>query len=217
MSSYYLIDLHTNPLSSSRILDVAETTTLVGSSTPMNGGTIVRVPDYVGVKDPTNVTTLLSQKYAGLLAYYAGFTYVTYDDLLDAADVDFTEPTLKGKFGDRNCIVLPPDFGVIAGRFQSTVAALSGPAPSQAIITWEVYRVVLADPATDRAVLTYVEMPASSFTCNVTFNNGVTAYPATDGAVLNIPPIGQGTQFAIRLTNTSTTDDLYVGSWAVIY
>ena len=217
MSSYYLIDLHHDPFLASRILDVAETTTLVGSSTPMNGGTIVRVPDYVGLKDPADVSTLLTQKYAGLLAYYAGFTYVTHDDLLDAADVDFGEPTLKGKFGDRNAICLPPNFGGIAGRFQSTVATLSGPAPSQAIITWEVYRVDLADPALDRAVLTYVEVPASNFTCDVTFDNGVHVYPATDGSVLNVPLGGQGTNFAIRLTNNSATDHLYVGSWAVIY
>lgn len=105
------------------------------------------------------------------------------------------------------------------GRLQSTIATLSGAAPSQAVITWEVYRVNLADPALDRALLTYVEMPASKFTCNVTFNGGANYYPATDGAVLNVPLIGQGTNFAIRLDNIPALlpEELYVGSWAVIY
>lgn len=209
MSSYYLIDLHTNPFTNSPILDVSESVT---GSSPMNGGTIVRVSDYVGVKDPANVGELLTQKFAGLLAYYAGFSYVTYDDLLDATGVDTGAASLKGSFGDRGCIKLPPSTGL----FHSTLATLSGVAPSQAIITWEVYEVLLADPSTGRGGLTYVERPASSLTCVVSFDNGAHFYATTDGAVLNIPVGGQGIDFRIRLTNTSS-DQLYVGAWAVVY
>ena len=217
MSSYYLIDLHTDPFSSSRILDVAVTTPLAGSSTLMNGGVVVRVPDYVGTQEPTTVTALLAQKYAGLLAYYIGYTYITRDDLLDAADVDFAAPTLKGRFGDRNCIALPPNFGGGGGVFQSTVAALSGPAPAQVVVTWEVYRVDLVDPALNRATLTYVERPASLLACQVSFNGGASFIAALDGTALGVPVADQGTNFVIRLTNSSPTDSLYVGSWAVIY
>lgn len=214
MSTHYLMDLHSSVIGASRPLDVQEQG---ANPTLLNGGFVIRVPDYISVQNPIDASDLTSKKSLGLLAYYAGFTYVTYDGLLDTADVDFTEPTLKGKFGERNNICLPPVGAAPPGRFQSTVAVLSGPAPSQVIVTWEVYRVVLADPALDRALLTYVEEPASSLTCEVTFDNWVNDYTATDGAVLNVPPIGQGTNFSIRLSNPSTTDHLYVGSWAVIY
>jgi hypothetical protein len=220
VSSYYVIDPHTDPFSASRILDVAESSNLGPfPTTPMNSGVIVRVPDSVSVQDPLNLTDLLTKKYAGLLLYYAGFTYITYDDLLDVLNVDFAEPTLKGKFGDRNCVVLPPFVGASGpGRLQSLVTPLSGAlAPSQAVVTWEVYRVTTADPSLDRAVRTYVEMPASSLTCQVSFDGGVTYYTTTDGAVLNIPALGQGLNFIMRLTNQTPTDNLFVGGWSVIY
>lgn len=218
MSTYYLIDPHTLAVTASPIIDVAESS-VVGPnpSTPMNGGFIVRVPDTIAVRDPASVPDLLTKKHLGLLPYFAGYTYVTYDDFLDATGVDFAAPGLKGSFGERNSIKLPPFLAGSGGLFQSSVVTLSGPAPTQVVVTWEAYRVDLTDLATDRSTLTYVEMPASDLVCNVTFDGGANFYTMTDGAIFPIPPAGQGTSFAIRLENPSTTEHLFVGSWSVVY
>ena len=209
MSSYYLIDLHTNPFANSRILDVMETTS---GSTLMSGGCIVRVPDYVGVKDPADFPDLLAKKATGILAYYAGFPYITYDDLTDTTGIDLASGTIKGFFGDRGSVSLSP----MTGRFESKKSTLSGAAPSQAFVLWEAYTSTVDNPADALATRTYTEAPASSLTCQVSFDDGGHYYAATDGNVVNTPAMGQGTDFLIRLLNPSS-DRVYLGSWAVIY
>jgi len=209
--SHYLVDIHSPSFPMSRILDVVEAP--MGTS-PMNGGGVIRVPDYIQVQDPTNTMDLVAKKYAGLLAYYAGFSYVTYDDFLDIAGIDLTAPLLRGIFGERGAVSI---FEVgSAGALFSTTSMLSGPAPTQAVITWETYSVAVSDLALARLQRTYTEEPASDLTCEVSFDNGVNWYTVSDGAVFNIPLIGQGTDFKIRFANTAGSRR-YVGSWAVIY
>lgn len=209
MSSYYLIDLHTNPFANSRILDVVETTS---GSALMSGGCVVRVPDYVGVKDPTSLADLLAKKATGILAYYAGFSYITYDDLTDTTGIDLGSATIQGIFGQRGSVSLP----AMTGRFESKKSVLSGAAPSQAFVTWEAYTVTVDDPADGLTTRTYTEVPSSSLSCEVSFDDGANYYAATDGNIVNVPMMGQGTDFRIRFDNTSS-DRVYVGSWAVIY
>jgi hypothetical protein len=212
MSTHYLIDAHTAILGDARILDVVEAN---GGQSNLNGGFVVRVPDYIAVKDPVGllnpVNGLLPKKYAGLLAYYAGFQYVTWDDLLDTSGVDFTYPLLRGTFGDRVTTSLPP-----GGVFCSTLVGLSGIAPQQALVTWETFSVSLQGDAATRTMRAYTEEAAGGFTCQVSFDNGASFYAVQDGNVLNIPAIGQGTSFIIRFTNISVSP-LYLGSWAVVY
>lgn len=211
MSSYYHIDIHTNPLANSRIVDVVESVT---GSTTLSGSCVVRVPDYVGVKDPVDLPDLITKKYLGLLAFYAGFQYITYDDLLEAADVDFAAPGLRGLFGERGSISIPPNS--MGGQFESITTVLSGAAPTQAVLAWEAYHLNVSDPSGSRLQRVYQEASASDLTCQVSFNGGATYLSATDGTVLSIPVLSQGTNFRIRFVNASG-NRVYIGSWAVLY
>jgi hypothetical protein len=213
VSTAYLCDTFSSPVANARILDTEDPANL---QTLLNGAFIIRVPDGVLVENPLTVTDLLNQKYQGLLAEHSGLLYITFDDLLDATHVDPTSG--PGYFGQRSSISLAP-----GGTFSSIINAgagtpLTGSAPGQAIVTWEVFTVSDSDPSGNRFQRTYIEMPSSPsiVTCSVSFNGGTNYISTTDSAVLNISPADQGTAFIIRLTNV-TTGRLFIGSWACIY
>lgn len=212
MSTHYLVDLYGNPMSTASIIDVREPTNL---QTITNGTFVIRVPDGAQIQrpTPTNLSALITAKFAGLLAFYAGFTRITFDDLIDPSGIDTSAPSTAGTFGQRGSIQLYP-----GGVLTSVVTPLTGGAPAQVVITWETFTLTSSDPKTDRFQRTYTEIPSSpsNVTCQVSFNGGVTFTAAMDGAVLNIPVPAQGTNFVIKLTNTST-GRLGIGSWAVIY
>jgi hypothetical protein len=209
---HYHVDLHEAVIASAKILDVVSTTSGLSE---LNGSFVVRVPGDVAIQSPATLADLLSQKYAGLLAAYAGFTEILWDDLLDPLHVDTVYPLFAGRVGDRSSIVLNP-----AATFQSTVfSPIPGAAPSQAVVLWEVYNCVDLDPRAGRLVRQYGGRFSDDVsTCEVSFDNGVSFYAVTDGGVVNIPPASQGTDFIIRITNTDPASrPLYLGSWAVIY
>lgn len=207
MSAYYLIDTHAPTLAAARILDVVDGASFAN----MTGASVIRVPDYISVQDPSSVSNLLTKKYAGLLAFYSGFTfsYVTYDDLLDTLGINLT--VSSGILGQRGNVSLQPSNILV-----STATPLVGLPPASAVVTWESFSVAYADPAGGHTSRQYNEEAASDLTCFVSFDGGATFLPATDGATLTIPPASQGTSFIIRFTNTAATRR-YVGSWAVLY
>lgn len=209
MTAHYLIDMFGNPLSSSAIVDVREPT---NGQSLANGCFIVRIPDFIQVQNPTDLNDLLTKKYQGLLAFYAGFTHIAYDDLMDPLSLNLAYAGTGGFFGERNTIALSPGASI-----QSVVIPLAS-TPTVAVITWEVFRYLNADPKADRLQRTYWERPSTgSFTtCSVSFDGGVHFEATTDGAVHNIPLAYQGSSFIIRLTNSSS-DIQHIGSWAVIY
>jgi hypothetical protein len=214
VSLLYLCNLFSNPIPSAGvILDAIEPENL---QLVLNGGLVIRVPNNVQVENPPNVANLLTQKYQGLLAAHAPFANITFDDLLDASHVDATSG--PGIFGQRGTISIAP-----GGTFSSVINAgagtpLTGSAPAQALVTWEVFTVTDADPASGMLQRTYTELAStpSFLTCQVSFNGGSTYIPATDTSFLYIAPANMGTAFILRLTNVSQ-ERLYVGSWAVLY
>jgi hypothetical protein len=213
MSSHYLIDLFSAPVTNARILDMQEPK---NDQSLLNGCFIIRVPDNVQVQNPSSVTDLLNQKYQGLLASNAGFQHITFDDLLDATHVDPTSG--PGSFGQRSLIAIEP-----GGVFSSVInggagSPLTGPAPSQAMMTWELFTVSDTDPAAGLFQRTYVEVASSPAfaTCQVSFNGGTSYVATTDSTITVIAPADQGTAFIIQLTNV-TSSRLFIGSWAVIY
>jgi hypothetical protein len=213
---HYLVDLHdvlrlpVPPYTSAKINDAIAATSGI---TTINGNFVVRVPGDVSVRNPVDLNDLLQQKYAGLLAAYAGFTEVIWDDLLDSTHTNTTAPNVEGRFGERGVIAINP--GKI---FQSTlISPIPGAAPSQAVVTWETFEYIDTDPADGRFVRAYGGTWADLVsTCSVSFNGGVSFYGVTDGGVVNIPLLSQGTDFIIRITNT-TSHVIHLGSWAVVY
>jgi hypothetical protein len=213
MSAHYLIDLYGNPLGSARILDVRNPS---NDQSLSNGSFVVRVPDGVQVVNPTDLTDLLTKKYVGLLAFYTGFTRISFDDLTDASGVNTAPGTSSAlTTGLRGSVGLYPTAGA---RVQSVVTPLTPAQPTVCVVTFETFRYTSTDDKNDRYQRTYEEIASSpsSITCSVSFNGGATFLPTTEGAVLNIPLADQGTNFVIRLTNVSG-QRLFLGSWAVIY
>lgn len=206
MSAHYLIDLFANPVSGARVIDVRNPPNL---QSVINGSFIIRVPNGVQVVRPAGVTDLITQKYQGLLAANAGFTHITFDDLLDATHLSGGTGTV---FGQRGTIALLP-----SGTTSSVSTPLAS-TPTQAFLTWEVFSVSDTDPYNDRFQRTYTEQPAipSNIAVQVSFNNGSTYNAVNDSAVLNIPLASQGSNFIIQFTNAST-GRLFIGSWAVVY
>lgn len=206
MSTLYLVDYFPPPLGPAPIKDAC-----TGSSVPLAGNYVIRVPDSISVQHPSDVTDLLLKKYQGMLAYYAGYANIAYDDLLDVLDVDTS--VSQGYFGEKNTVTILP-----GGVFQTNAIALVGPNPPEAFVTWETYQISLSDNATARVQPSYEELPSSSayFTCQVSFNGGANFYPVLDGGLVNIPLVARGTSFVLQLTNVSASP-LRVGSWAVIY
>jgi hypothetical protein len=214
MTAHYLVDLFGNPVFPllNSIIDVREPD---GGQSVTNGCLVIRVPDFVQVSHPTNLGDLLTKKYSGLLAFYAGFGNISYDDLFDPANVDLTYPATKARVGQRSSIAIAP-----GGSLQSTLYVLpwtgAPPGPTVAVIIWETYDFVDTDPASGLLVREYREQMASLLVCEVSFDNGINWNAVTSEGVFNVPLLEQGVDFIIRFTNTSP-NDVFLGSWAVIY
>lgn len=210
MSNHYLIDHFVSPLGDAPVIDVAEPS---NGQTVTNGAFIVRVPNNVQVASPQPATlsALLTQKYAGLLARFAGFANIVYDDMLDTSGVNFaTNPV--GIFGDR------ANVAIASGQTLETVAIPLSLTPSVAVLTWEVFSYTYSDPKSGLFTRTYNELASSpsTATVSVSFNNGSTWGATTDSASISISGGDQGNQLILRFTNV-TSGRLYLGSWALVY
>lgn len=215
MSTHYLIDLHTNPVANSEINDVRFS---AAGSSVLGGNFIIRVSDGVslGTVPPTDLTDLLTKKYQGLMAFHPGYTRITFDDLLDATNVDLVNSALIVSSDRVGCSIV----GLPGGIFQSLPVALTGPAPVQAVIAFETFDVTDDYPMLDRTSRTYSETdPGAVGTCDVSFNGGITFLTgATDGGLINIPIPDQGTSFVFRFNAGSVFPArVFLGSWAVLY
>lgn len=210
MSAHYLIDLFTSPVTSAPIVDVSEA---VGGQSTIDGTFVVRVPDSVGIAQPlpSDLGNLITRKYAGILAFYAGFGNIVYDDFLDATGVDFTT-TPHGTFGARGSV------GIDAGTSLQSTSVPLGSTPTAAVLNWEVFTYVDSDPKTGRFSRKYNEVPTTNTntTAQVSFDGGLTFITATDGGVVNIPLVSQGSDLVVRITN-ATGAKLYIGGWSLTY
>lgn len=213
MGTLFLIDAHTPVLLNSEINDTIPLET--GDTQVLNGSFGVNVPFGVPVEGtPGSLIELLTKKFTGLLAYYPGYTYIDYDEGIDSSgwDASSSSGVIIGSRGTTNI--------ADSGYLQSNALALTGAAPSDAIVTWEVFEVIgfLTENAKDGVkIRRYEEMDPSDLSVQVSFDGGSSwINPVTDGVQFSIPVGQQGTSFVILLTNSSGKR-LWVGSWAVIY
>lgn len=208
MSTLYLFDAHDNVLANSGVDDTIAGS---GSGVPINGSFVVRVADDVRLDGdpPATLADLMTQKYAGLLANYPGFSYIVYDEMTDATG--FSVPSSVGStFGSRGTISIYP-----TGQAETVTVALAT-TPSECVVTWEAYAITNTDPLDDRFIREYVDRPASDLGIQASFDNGVNFTSVTDGALHAIAPGVQGNQLVLRVTNALGVRR-WLGSWAVIY
>lgn len=214
MGTLYLIDGHNSVLADSEINDTIPLE--AGESQLINGSFVVRVPFGVPIDGtPADLAELETQKFAGLLAFYPGFTYIDYDNGLDATGWD-TSSSNGVRLGERLCNSVT-DYGTL----YSNLVTLTGPAPASAVITWELFSLTLpADPTYDPKDGSferyYTEEDASGLQVTVSFDNGAHWYIVTDGVLFPIPLVGQGTDFIISFAMPAD-GRFWIGSWAVLY
>ena len=218
MGTLYLIDGHNAVLADSEINDTIPLET--GDFQLINGSFVIRVPFGVPIDGtPSNLAELEVQKFTGLLSFYPGFPYIDYDDGIDATGWD-TALSQGVRLGERMTTSIA-DLGVLT----STMIALTGPAPANALIDWEVFATTrpadpdgdVDDPKNGIFSRRYVEITASDLTCEVSFDNGANWNTVTDGVLFPIPLADQGTQFKIRFTNNVSGARRWMGSWAALY
>ncbi len=206
MSTHYLLDQNTNPITSSEINEARYNVT----STQMGGSFLVRISDNIPLSsEPDSFTALINGKYAAILAFYAGFTTILYDDMLLSPGVNSGAST--GVYvGDRGSTKVLPS-GVL-----TTTMVAAGATPTQCIVTWEAHHISNTDPESGRLTRVLNEDAPSDFTVQVSFDNGAHFNAVTDGGLFNIPAIAQGNQLILAFTNASGSNK-WLGSWAVIF
>ena len=210
MSLHYLID----PFTTNG--DIVDVVTADSGQTNCTGSAVVRVPDGVAIHTaPTNRTDLATAKYAGTLAYYAGFTNILADPCWDPSGVDLTFPFTTGL--NVSSAYVNHSISTFMGLCCSTLYSLApAPNPTQCVVTWEEYSFTDTDDKTDRFQRTYVEGTGSDLTCWVSFNDLASKNLVYNGAVFNIPVADQGTDFRVVFGNMSG-HRIYLGSWSLIY
>lgn len=210
MGTLFLIDSNTPVLLNSEINDTIPLE--AGDTQVLNGSFGLTIPFGVPVDGvPENLSDLLTQKFTGLLAYYPGFTDITYDEGIDASGWD---PVGSGGvfMGDRGTTSMSD-----SGSLRSNAAALTS-TPSSAIVLWDLFEVLFDDPKDGIKTRIFREVDPSNVSVDVSFNGGGTWITGiTEGVQLSIPIGSQGSSFMIQINNDTYGDRLWVGSWAVIY
>lgn len=216
MGVLYLIDAHTPVLLDSEINDTIPVES--GDTQVTNGSFPVSVPFGVPIDGvPANLTELLTKKFAGLLAFFPGYTYIDYDEGIDGSGWDASN-SKQVAIGDRGNTFLYNGPAPSESYLTSNALALTGPAPSEAIVTWELYEFTRSNDKGSALTRSYAELDPSEVTCNVSFDGGSNfVNNVTDGVQFSIPLASQGTSFVMYLESNSTTRRFWVGGWAVIY
>jgi len=203
MATYYLIDAHKTPVTSSEINSVVTTS---NSFVRCDGNFVIKVDDSVHIAgNPTSLSDLLTKKYQGILAKYPGFNYIVYDDCLDSSGL-IPDPLNSGQvftdkfgFSGYNTIIKTP------------VINLTAPT-AQVILLVETAVRVWVNDSNGNPTCYYKEMP----------------YPNSSGVMLQpvatqVTPSDLGTIVPLPYaTNTiqlefTTQENVAVTSWALIY
>jgi hypothetical protein len=213
MGTVFMLDAHTSPITNSEINDTIPIEK--GDTQILNGSFLVNVPFGVPMDGIcSDLNDLLTKKFAGLLAIYPGYTYIDYDEGIDGLGWDATD-SIHVRIGSRCTTTI-----MSGGYLTSNLVSLSGPAPSAAILTWEVFEIqglLSENPKNGVLVRRYVEKDADDFSVWASFDDGVTwTSGISDGVQFSPYPWGMGTDFRVRFANLSP-DRRWIGSWAVIY
>lgn len=207
MSTHYLI----NPFTvDGDIIDVVLSETGLTNAT---GSTVIRIPDGVAIAsdesdEPADLDQLLTFKYDGLLASFAGYTEIVADACMDDSTIDNASAGVVRSAGFVNHSILP------AGVLLTTDAGLAS-TPTTCVVVWEEFMFQDEDNKADRYQRVYAETQLN-LTARISFDAGSTFIAAVNGAVTNIPVPNQGNGFILELTNGSS-DRIYLGSWSIVY
>jgi len=215
MGTLYLIDGHNPTLANSAIKD---TFILPSGQREIRGVFPVILPFEVPMAGtPTTVTDLVTQKFAGLLSIYPGYTHILYDEQLDATGWDTTTTNGLGTcytVGSRKTTKLvSSDGSSLVSNATSLLAT-----PTNCVVRFELFSYQDTDTTSGQYTRFYSETTdvATGMTVEVSFTGGTNWNAVTNGIPLSIPSPSQGSSFRIRFHKT-VAGPVWIGSWALIY
>jgi hypothetical protein len=207
------MDMHVPVVANARIVDVIMTSS-PDEEVRIDGLTPIKVPDGVRVVNPTSLNDILTQKYAGILAMYPGFSNIVYDDLLDSAGLE--SPNLGLDLQKRGAR------GTVGGRVRTLLSDpnldVSPTVLTQGIVVYETYSVRYVDPKDGRFERYYIEVPETLHTLEASANGGTSLFTTTSGSLVEFPPGHQGSIVQIDFGSEFVNNRLlHLGSWALVY
>lgn len=214
MSTLYLIE-STNPtLSASKIDDTLNLTPDGEDYYPLRGNFGVVVPFDIPMDGlPTDLDTLIGKKYLGMLSIYPGYSYILYDEQVDANGWNATT-CVEATLGERQTVGLSGSSSALLTSNTSTLSI----SPTTFIFRFDAFRYFDSNPrdlATGSFERTYTVVD-SQVLAEVSFNNGATWNTATSGVLTTIALADQGNQFRCRFSQFSG-EPTNIGGWALIY
>lgn len=208
---------------------------VAGSGSPpqstITGNYVIRVPDDVSIRNPTNLADLLTKKYAGILGSYGLFTQIAYDDMLDGSGVN-TGLSQGVTLGFKGMVgIYPTNDGYLPSVvgpnpvLQTTPMAIAwggpGAGPPQALLTYELFEYVDDDDKDLPYVRRYREVaPDIDVVVEVSFDGGSNFTQTTDKALISIPLPERGASVVVRFTrdtDVSSRGRVLIGSWSVLF
>jgi hypothetical protein len=211
MGTLYLVDAFDNVISASAIND---TVNLQSGSHPLRGSFIVNLPFDVPLDGvPTDLSDLVTKKYAGMLSTYPGYANIIYDEQLDSLgwQTAYNVGTGLRVFGSRKTTAVG---GPVSSSIVSSTTAL-GTTPAFAIFRWELFSYQMTDVVSGTVSRTVTEEDTSLVTASVSFN-GSTSFTVSSGVPFEVPFDQVGSNFKVTFLN-ALGPKLWVGSWALVY
>jgi hypothetical protein len=210
MPTLYMINAHNSTLASSEINDTVNLANGFTESRALRGSFAIGVPFDIGLQSvPTDLTDLITKKYAGMLAAYPGYENILFDEQIDANGWSFPPATGSARctVGERQNTSLST-----GGTIESATTAL-GSTPAAVIVRWEAF----VYGYSDTVGRTYTEADPALFNVFVSFNNGSTWNNVTNRIFYSIPLADQGSNFKIRFQRNAGATKVHLGSWAIVY
>lgn len=230
MSTHYLIDAHTpgvdeaairTGVTPSAINDIRLSGPVLltpNEASIVNGNFIVRVDAGIQIDDPTSLDDLLTKKYAGLLSLYPGYSNIIFDTFLDDANLVLPVSAVSRVGflrGLRSAIGIPDSYTLINTGPQSVFPTVV----TQAIVLWEAYTFQYVDDTVAPLQRIYEERSPDDMTVSFSADGGTTSTLATYGGIVTAPVPGTDLwlEFSGKGGDPDPSDNLYLGSWAIIF
>lgn len=183
---------------------------------PINGHYIIDVRQGVTIDttvNPFDVSELISQKFAGLLAGFPEFSDIVFDELEDANDINVAATGHFARLGEFEQLLPPTNGQVTTSVFDLTAVTSLAGAPVKFQPHFDFYAVTRTQTNRGNFNEVYNEVSPSLITTEISFDGGSTFTAATDSTsgLIGVPD----TDLVLRFTNT-TANEVYIGSWAVL-